>query len=210
MKSYWNFSVFLSVAIHTAVFLGVPAIMYKNAPFSKKKQVKEIEIIPQELENFPEEPLKEKPRTLEKEPPPYLNNLTKKVLLDENKKIALDKIKTLDENVRKAIFSKLPAEKELKKNPAYMDYYHLIREKIKTNAYTLYESKRAGEVFLTFIILKSGELDSIFLNENSNREQELVGIALKSIEYAAPFPPFPNELDYQKLQFNISIYFKNN
>ena len=91
-----------------------------------------------------------------------------------------------------------------------MDYYHLIREKIKTNAYTLYESKRVGEVFLTFIILNNGELDSIFLNENSNREQELVGIALKSIEYAAPFPPFPNELNYQKLQFNISIYFKNN
>ena len=186
----------------------MPKMIAENKRLEDKK-IREIEIIPRIVKKVKK--LKSDTDKLKNKntPPPYLNNLTEKVTLKNSKKIALAKHKIADITLKNTVFPKLPAEKELKKNPAYMDYYHLIREKIRKNAYQHYESKAGGEVFLTFIILENGRLDTLYLNEESVESNELIKTALRSVQDAAPFPPFPEKLEYPKLQFNISIYFKN-
>ena len=102
-------------------------------------------------------------------------------------------------------------DKVLKKNPAYMSYYRLIRERIRNSAYHNYKSQKKGEVLLSFLIDKDGSLKGIDLAPQSVKNRSLRKIALKSIRESAPFPEFPEGLrQYTRLQFNISIYFKNN
>ena len=212
MKSYWNTSLILSLVVHSTIFLTVPKLINNDSSL-KGKSLKTIEVIPQEIKTEKPPELKNSNPSLpasDVNPPPYLDNLVQKVLIDSDSKMSLDKINTLEQNSKSIIFSELPKEKELKKNPAYMDYYHLIRERIRANAYRYYDLPEEGEVALTFIILDNGKLHSIYLDEDSNDSRSLIRIALRSIEDAAPFPSFPEQLKYPKLQFNISIYFKNN
>jgi TonB family protein len=94
-------------------------------------------------------------------------------------------------------------------NPTYISYYQIVREKIKRAAYQNYNRGETGEVFLSFIISKDGELKDVrVLEEKSSSQAYLQQIALRSIKNASPFPPFPKELDYPRLSFNVIISFE--
>ena len=92
-----------------------------------------------------------------------------------------------------------------------MNYYRLIREKIRSNAYRYYRSADTGKVLLSFVILHDGGLGKFSLEEDQETSSILRQIAIDSVKSAAPFPPFPAELQsYTRLSFRIPIYFKNN
>ncbi len=208
----WYIALSISLMFHVAIFVTLPKIISKENILDNKNKIREIEIVTKSFEKIPSDRIKKKPPKLFSKnipsPPHYLKNLIKKFTIDK-KVINIDKPKFLDDSFKNVILSELPKEKDLKKNPAYMDYYQLIREKIRSNAYRYYNSNNQGQVFLTFIISCEGKLERIYLNSKSSNN-ELIEIALKSIKEAAPFPPFPPELNYPRLQFNISIYFKTN
>ena len=89
-----------------------------------------------------------------------------------------------------------------------MNYYQLVREKIRRCAYQNYSRTDTGEVYLTFIINSDGSLKDIRLvEEKSSAAGYLKDIALQSVKDASPFPPFSKELDYPKLTFNVVISF---
>jgi len=194
-----------------AALVIIPRMALKETFNIKNTKPKDIEIITAPLKEIPykKEITRNKPLNTIK-PPPYIKNLAKKITIENKKSIAMEKPKILDNTLKSIVLAGLPKEKELKKNPAYMDYYHLIREKIRANAYRYYNSRSQGQVFLTFIVSNTGNLQEVYLNSASSENEELTEIALKSIKEAAPFPPFPPELNYPRLQFNVSIYFKNN
>jgi len=212
MKNYWNTSLLISLIIHAGFLVALPVFLSKNFNLAKIDDNKNtIEIIPQENKSQRRSSIRSYEKNIDmqaKKVPPYLDGALKEALF--SKDVPFEKVKINDNEMRDALLSELPQEKELTKNPAYMDYYQLIRKKIRDNAYRYYESRDGGEVFLTFIIFDSGKLHSVHLNNDSGGSSELIQTALKSIKRATPFPPFPKELDYKKLQFNISIYFKNN
>ncbi|MFH1640330.1 MAG: TonB family protein [Candidatus Omnitrophota bacterium] len=94
-------------------------------------------------------------------------------------------------------------------NPSYINYYQIVREKIKRAAYHNYARTEIGEVYLSFIISSDGSLRDIRLvEEKSSANSYLREIALRSIKDASPFPAFPKELDYPELSFNIVISFE--
>jgi TonB family protein len=212
MRNYWNLALGLSIIIHTVIFMKLPNFE-KNFFSKEKNMIKEIEIITQEVKDVT--PIKKERILARASIPPYIENISERLNTSSSaSSFSLEKPAIYEENLKEIIFSELPQEedKSLKEIPAYMDYYRLIREKIRRNAFRYYESNDCGEVFLNFVILKNGELENIYLNkEKSVGSKALREIALKSIKNAAPFPSFPEELkDYTRLQFNISIYFKNN
>jgi len=132
-------------------------------------------------------------------------------LMTNNQRLDIEKPHVVEKKIREIVFSEISQNKELKKNPAYMDYYRIIREKIRNRAYENYDSVKKGEVVLTFMISKDGSLRKVKLNKKSIKNSALRNIALRSVKESAPFPEFPSELkDYSHLQFNLSIYFKNN
>lgn len=95
------------------------------------------------------------------------------------------------------------------KNPSYLSYYQIVREKIRHAAYQNYTRVEEGEVYLSFVISGVGDLKEIrLIEEKSSNTTYLRDIALRSIKAASPFPRFPPELDYPQLSFNVVISFE--
>lgn len=94
-------------------------------------------------------------------------------------------------------------------NPSYANYYQIVREKIRRAAYQNYTQAETGKVYLSFLISNTGILKKVQLvDEGSVPSRYLRETALASIQDASPFPPFPKELDYPQLSFNVIISFQ--
>lgn len=99
-------------------------------------------------------------------------------------------------------------ESEKSHNQSYDTYYDFVREKIRRAAYQNYNRNETGEIYLAFIISSTGTLqDARIIEEKSSINNYLREVALRSIKDAAPFPSFPQELDYPQLSFNVIISF---
>ena len=210
MRNYGVLAFGVSICIHIVILTGisVPWIV-KKTTLEPIEKTKELEILPQEIEKIKKEQIEEIEQV--KPPPPCVDNLVQKIVIDETKDVSFDKPDVVVDKTKEIILSDIPQDKELKKIPAYMDYYRLVRERIRKNAYRYYTANIKGEVLLTFVVSQDGHLQRSYLNQGSVNNLMLRKIGIKSIKQSAPFPPFPEELkDYANLQFNISIYFKNN
>jgi outer membrane biosynthesis protein TonB len=93
--------------------------------------------------------------------------------------------------------------------PSYVTYYQIVRERIRDRAYVNYTRLSMGEVYLTFIIKSDGTLGELQILENRSVSTEfLKNVGIKSVQESAPFPPFPKDLDYPELTFNVQISFQ--
>ena len=213
MRNYWGIALSLSFLLHTAILTGIPRGIEKSFKRDEKiikdEQPKEIKISPQRIEKIRKKPLVNPAGS---KPLPYVENIISK-LMQSNNFSPLQKPQIFEKDVKEIVFKEIAekVDKVLKKNPAYMSYYRLIREKIRNSAYNNYNSQEKGEVLLSFLIGKDGSLEEVNFDPQSVKNRNLRKIALKSVEESAPFPEFPEGLQqYTRLQFNISIYFKNN
>ncbi len=94
-------------------------------------------------------------------------------------------------------------------NPSYQGYYSAVREKIRRSAYENYRQAAQGGVFVSFIVSRNGSLKAVkVLDERSTDNDYLRETASRSVANAAPFSPFPRELDYDELTFNVMISFE--
>ncbi|MBF0330629.1 MAG: hypothetical protein HQL17_01730 [Candidatus Omnitrophica bacterium] len=93
--------------------------------------------------------------------------------------------------------------------PSYITYYQIVRDRIRDRAYSNYIKLSVGEVFVTFIIKDDGSLSGLqILESKSSANDFLREVGLKSVQEGAPFPPFPKDLNYPELTFNVSISFQ--
>ena len=93
--------------------------------------------------------------------------------------------------------------------PAYATYYQIVRDRIRDRAYVNYTRLSVGEVYLTFIIRSNGALAELqILEQKSEANEFLRAVGVKSVQEAAPFPPFPKDLGYPELTFNVQISFQ--
>jgi len=118
------------------------------------------------------------------------------------------KIMTLDMD-RRITVPLLKSEKISDKK--YLSYNQLIRQKIKQMAYSHVDSPKfeQGEVYLTFVLGSNGVLQDIkIIDERTHASSYLRNIGLRSVRESNPFPPFPNDLNYPQLTFNVVIAFE--
>jgi hypothetical protein len=93
--------------------------------------------------------------------------------------------------------------------PSYVTYYQIVRDRIRERAYTNYTKLSVGEVYLTFIIRADGALVALqILPDKTTANKFLEEVGVKSVQEAGPFPPFPQDLNYPELTFNVSISFQ--
>ena len=93
--------------------------------------------------------------------------------------------------------------------PSYVTYYQIVRDRIRERAYTNYTKLSVGEVYLTFVIKADGELGDLQIMESKSQGNEFLrNVGLKSVQEAGPFPPFPKDLNYPELTFNVQISFQ--
>jgi periplasmic protein TonB len=96
-------------------------------------------------------------------------------------------------------------------NPQYLTYNQSIRQKIMQRAYRYIDNPhfQSGGVYLTFILARTGELREINIIENkTNANDYLRQVAIRSVREASPFAPFPQDLRYPELTFNVIISFE--
>ncbi|MBL8012426.1 MAG: hypothetical protein JNN05_01125 [Candidatus Omnitrophica bacterium] len=119
-----------------------------------------------------------------------------------------EKVRSFNAMAKKTVY--VPAvQSEKINNPNYANYYSLVRARIKQRAYFNYSDNYIGEVYLTFILTNDGVLKELQILENRTTAQQFLRtIGLKSVKEAAPFPPFPKELNYPELTFNVVISFQ--
>lgn len=98
---------------------------------------------------------------------------------------------------------------DIPKSKAYDLYYAKIRETIEKCAYNNFSRNNEGSVHVSFVVLKNGTLADVLVHdEKSSPDADLKSIVKKSINEAAPFEPFPSELNYPKITFSVEVLFK--
>jgi TonB family protein len=210
MKKLWLNSLLLSVLIHLLFFSTLIFYPFSTKTKEDKKEIKKIEIIPKESPTK-EIKIPKQSKLVDKDPLPYKENMMNKLLDVGKSRPSLDKIKQTQDKSGNILLSNLIKTEKLQKSSVYMNYYRIIREKIRKKAYQSYKGQGQGKVYLNFNITSNGLLKTIRVGEQSVNNSNLQKIALASIKESAPFPSFPKGLEeYSQLQFNISIYFKNN
>ncbi|MCF7887567.1 MAG: hypothetical protein K9L71_04070 [Candidatus Omnitrophica bacterium] len=210
MKKLWLNSLLFSLLIHLLFFSALIFYPFSTKTKEDKKEIKKIEIIPEES---PKKEIKvpKQSKLIDKEPLPYKENMMNKLLGVGKSKPSLDKIKQIQDQSGNILLANLIKTEKLQKSSAYMNYYRIIREKIRKKAYLSYKGQGQGKVYLNFNITSNGLLKIIQVGEQSVNNPSLKKMAISSIKESAPFPSFPKGLqEYSQLQFNISIYFKNN
>jgi len=101
------------------------------------------------------------------------------------------------------------SEADNNKSPTYVAHSQLVRERIKQALYHNYGRMEVGQVYLSFVLSRNGQLKEYHLvDDKSTAAPYLKEIALESVKDAVPFPAFPKELDYDELSFNVVISFE--
>lgn len=93
----------------------------------------------------------------------------------------------------------------------YEKYYNKIRRKVFLYSEKNYAVEETGRVYLSFLVLNTGETKEIKIDEKKTKaNQVLLEAAVNSVKSASPFPPFPGELsNNQELRFDIEIDYKS-
>ena len=93
---------------------------------------------------------------------------------------------------------------EVKRQEAYLDYYNLIREKIRAEVYSTRRSLGIGSAVFEFTLSSSGMIRKIRCM-TSGRAPVIERKVLKGISTVQPFPPFPEELGKDPINFSLTV-----
>jgi hypothetical protein len=205
------FIVSLTVHLLGAAFFVAPTMHFDREP---PQQVK-FAYKPERKQLFAKDirDLKDIAKKDDPEPPQYFKIPPKQLSLKKSEKMpdaervrSLPKLKDVIEG---ETFEQ--TYEKLKKNPDYVNYYDVVREKIRKNAFKYYNRRDTGRVKIIFTISNTGELlDCSVVSMGEKATSYLKDLVLKSIEQSRPFPAFPEGLkDYKYLKLNITVYFKS-
>lgn len=100
-------------------------------------------------------------------------------------------------------------EESVRKSRDYINYFQLIREKVRSNLKKKYTDRdRQGDVPLLFDVGSDGRL--LDARCGAGCDPALAAIALESLLEASPFPRFPRGLSFTSMSFNLTVSFKKN
>lgn len=104
----------------------------------------------------------------------------------------------------------LKKEVQTKANREYLNYYEVLKNRIKTrlqNNYRFYKGE--GDVYLSFALDAGGKLLAYDVDrQKSSKDEVLIQMACASLKGVSPFPPLPKIIATDKTSFNIIISFK--
>lgn len=226
-KLFWG-TLGLSVVCH----LGIILVLSTRQVPQLRKPAKAIEVIYEKMVSPQEKPSVSKRQALQmvKEQTPIREiELLDKKLIRENKpfekindisklsrEMRIGKKQTLShldsvDISRKITIPEFHAEKI--SSPQYITYNEAIRAMIRQKAYQYIDAPdlQDGDVYMTFMIDKTGELKALrIIEERSDLNDFLRKVGISSIKASQPFPAFPKDLNFQELTFNILISFEVN
>lgn len=208
-------SLLVSVTCHSILFWQLPSLEM----LPSQKALNPMEVTYYSIkETVDRPPVEKQPLIVVKAPPPVtqmekteIKNTPEKPEPKEEvsakEKIPVEEKTTLQEKVdTPTIPPSLPKEDE----PLYLDYYGVIRERIRRFATRNYRyHSETGDIHCFFVLTSNGLLREVnILDKQSRGNGFLKEVALRSIKGASPFPRFPSGLDQPQLSFNVVISFE--
>jgi len=195
MKPSFKNSLFISFAFHLALLgpvLNLGQAVKEPAAEELKPLVVDYVTIKERVK-APEEPKLELNKKIEMKAP-----------VDANQ----DRTKNASQIARAREAAK--KEAQVKSSKDYINYYQLIREKIRARLKVKYtDYYKEGDVSLVFMLKANGSLIGVEVETaNSVPDGMLHRIATESVKEAAPFAPFPKALSFPSMSFNLVISFK--
>ncbi|MCK5581348.1 MAG: energy transducer TonB [Candidatus Omnitrophica bacterium] len=213
-------SIIVSFLVH---LVAIGSLLYANVHYAKKVP-REIEVVYHaqaqkavvekkklKVKSVKEKKMAPSPEILEKKgrgPSPVMKDIIKQAAKLKVYKKRFNQMSSLD-GKRHVSVPVLKSEKIT--NPQYLSYHEVIRNKIRNRAYFYIDSPdfQAGSVYLTFVVSSKGELTDLkIIKEKTSANSYLRNAGLQSIKESAPFPPFPRDLIYPELSFNVVISFE--
>lgn len=202
-------SLLVSCAVHVILFL----FPFHMSMHQKQEPVPEpkTEFIAEERSQIIKD-MRREPDMIP-EPPPFIPIADKLPTLDKimEKAAPLDNSAEIEKNESVLEeFTDMPSKEPPRDDPAYMNYYEMIRQKIKANALKRYDRTFSGRVRLFFTVHSNGAMSGLRIDsDGKSSDVYLKEIASESIHESVPFPPFPESLEnYPSIKFDMSIYFK--
>ena len=126
------------------------------------------------------------------------------------KKESVKKEPVKKESAKREPLKNEPPKETEKKEPLIesgYEYYKLVTDKVRSLALLNYPKGVKGRVGLVFTLAKDGSLvDEPYVSEADN--SALIPFALKAINSASSFPPFPASLKKEKETFKISLFYE--
>lgn len=194
-----KFALIVSVLLHAGL-LGVKSSDARIVPVKQPTEVVVDYVI---MEDTP------KPVKAEVEPPPIIVAAPKVELKRSLPKPPMP-VEARDTEKKEEISDdaiKQRVEKRIRSTAEYINYYQLIRDKIRSKLLRNYKSNTPeGDVKLIFVLNSEGVLESAQHEKTDN--EELGRLALRSLKQAAPFRPFPKELTLPRMTFTVTISFQ--
>ncbi len=91
----------------------------------------------------------------------------------------------------------------------YINYYQLLREKIRQRVKRGYRSSYSeGEIRVNFTLNANGSLVSCDIDRTgSSGDAKLAELAVSSVRQASPFPPLPKALAVPTMNFSVTVVF---
>ena len=220
-----------SFVAHGTLIAGSSLLTHRIKIFAKPVKPLEVtyETIPEEPRKQPQNSFKEVQIVKSKELPPELpvavkviskkpdifssmhndlRELTRSTQRMESSEKQMPSIRSLG-GERKITVPLLRSEKMT--NPKYLGYTQGIRQSIERRAYHYARSSdfASGEVYLTFVLTSAGALGAVkIIPGKTHASAYLQNIGIRSIQESAPFPPFPPDLAFPELTFNVIISFE--
>jgi TonB family protein len=190
-------AIVISAVIHS--ILLVPFCKFTPAEANKPVVVDYIKI------KEPEDKVRPRPERMTKTTETPKVQLVKKVEMTASR-AAAEKAAAAKKEARELAKKQAP----LRNTKDYINYYQLIREKIRQALKERYKrSYGEGDVTLIFMLDSDGLLAAIDTNEAGLiKDPALNQLAMESVKAASPFPPFPKELSVPKMTFDLTISFK--
>jgi len=211
----------LSAIIHAGLLSVLPNRILTYAPTLRPIEVAYVQSFGREKESrdISPEPVAQKERIQPPSPQIQASEERKNILKDflkaeifrpEREEDLPQQMRPAAEGPKKRSVQTPNIPGEVFQTPEYKNYYQIVREKIRRQAYRNYRYIQEGEVFLTFTLTRLGELREAHVDKAKSVEDEyLRRIALESVQQSSPFPEFPVKLqDKEQLAFNVIISFE--
>ncbi len=101
-----------------------------------------------------------------------------------------------------------PKDLQRQEEKAYLEYFNIIREKIRARVYSSGVSDEEGVVEVVFTVSSDGRL--VYINKvDTTLSRDIKKSVINAMRRAQPFPPFPAELGKKPITFFLSIEFSS-
>jgi outer membrane biosynthesis protein TonB len=205
-----NIPIVASAIIHAAVILPLAAMPVADSFMPKKDMTVDYVILKEivkksELAKDVEIRIPEAPKV---ELKPKVDRAPE---ANGDRNATQSRVSLADEAARRqasaADAAQVKAEERARSTKDYINYYQLIREKIRQRIRRRYGDRTIeGEARINFVMRSDGSLER--WGADAAADEGLAAIALASLREAAPFPRFPKELNLPRMSFTVVVVFK--